>query len=517
MTGVLAPALAAIGILGAGPVRTPQWTEVQAQLEVLSTKGDAAALWTLCKDFKPGTFKEDPTSDVTLTLCRARALRGMQDREKARLTFEEVIRVGARWAAQDSASADAVMESRQALATLAEEDYAAYPLCLRDLGMWWGSRAEAEEKLARFRTAEQAYKELVVGGRRPWSRWAGVKLAALHLRFFQEVSGRTAATFRGLRGPPPQPKARIDVAQEALRLVMDPAHSPWPRALRDVAQAAHQRVVTEGGEPQLVLEAEQLVKDAQALSTPPTAPVTSPFPPRQGEDRGWLTLTLDGDTVVAERRGQAPLRATVPKFGVTLMDVLRGGRQERFAPDAAIILGRGGHRAALPLLLEAVGGTDEELAVAAVYALGELGTAAHVRPLVEAFARSTPHATGTEPYATPALAVFGMRERILEALVRIGTREPAGVQDLARQTLLPRREAAYVLWLVGRKELRAVYQQLAQDVDDATATYGVLGLTTLGRDEAREGTRLLKNRKGAAACWGAHLEPMLRAMPRTVD
>ena len=180
-------------------------------------------------------------------------------------------------------------------------------------------------------------------------------------------------------------------------------------------------------------------------------------------------------------------------------------------------LGLGGYRPALGALGAAVRGDDPELAVAALFALGELGTAAEVPVLVEAYEAAAPVGDGPEPFETPAAALFGARERALEALSKVGRREPHAVEPLLRAGRLPRREVAYVFWQVGHKDLAHAYRELLRDPDEA-AVFGLLGLASVSPPEA-QGAAVEMSARKPLACWATHLKGLGRgesaAAPRS--
>jgi hypothetical protein len=477
----------------------------------LTAQGDVDGLWQMCRELKPAAFPEAPASGVWIELCKGRGLQGLNDREKARASYQEVIRQASSPAGlKNPEHALAAAEARYRLGELAEADYGDYPLCLRQLGIFWGSRQEAEEKLSRLSAAERAYQQAMPGAQRPWPQRAAFRVTALHVAFYREVAGKTAGTYRGLAGPPPLPGARVGVADDALKMVLDPAHSTWPQTLRDVTEAARKRAELDADDPDLLAEARALEATAKGELTPPRAPIASPYPPRMGKDRGLHKLWVDGEQVVFEDRG-GTRREPVLTAGKQLMEMVAGAGGERFAPDAAVALGLGGYRAALPLLRTAAASTDEELAVAAVFALGELGAQSEVPVLLAAYARGTEPGDVPQPFETPAAALFGMRERVLEALVKIGRRDPLLLTELMRSTLPPR-EASYVLWQVARKELKNVYQVVAHHPDEMAATYAVMALASLYPQEVKPTLKELQGRK-AAACWATHLDQMIT--PRT--
>jgi hypothetical protein len=499
--------------------RPKTFAELRDTLTKLTTAGDVEGLWATCRDLKPSHLPDEPAAGVWIELCKGRALQGLQgpqDRDKARVAYREVIRLASTAAGiKHAESALAASEARYRLGELAESDHADYALCLRQLGIFWGSRQEAEEKISRLATAERAYKEAIPGAQRPWPQRAAFRVTALHVNFYLEVSGKTAPTFRGLPGPPPLASANTDVAQLALRRILDPNHSTWPQTLKDVTDAARRRAEVDNDDPDLLVEARTLERAVANVPAPPTAPTASPHPRRTGTDRGWKAITVDGEQVVFTDTTGAVKREPVLSAGRTLMDVVAGGPSEKWAPDAAVALGLGGYRAALPLLRTAAASQDEELAVASVFALGELGAAADVPVLLAAYARGEPLGDGPQPFETPSAALFGIRERALEALIKVGRRDPLQVIELMRSPLPPR-ESSYVLWQVARKELRPVYQTVVHHPDDAAAAYAMMALASVAPLEARPTLRELQNRKGTA-CWATHLEQLLgpRLRPRS--
>jgi hypothetical protein len=484
--------------------------ELHARVAEYTAAQDWESLWGMCRDMRPSALPADPTVAVTLDLCRARGAQGRGDRETAQRVYQEVLRqVVESPVAPPPLARKAASEARYRLGELAESAFRDYPLCLRELGISWASRQEAREKVALLRAAERAYQDARRLAESPWRARAAFRVAAMNLAFYQEVATQPATTFRGLQGPPPLARARVGVASLVLERVLDPQQAEWPRAIADALRAAVQRAEADGEDADLVRDARGLLAQAQALRPPPQGPVAPPWPSRVGNPRGLKGLHAEREEIVLEDGGGKTRREPVAKAGPLLLEMVRGGVRERWAPEAAVALGLAGYRPAVAALTEAARGDDPELAVAATFALGELGTAAEVPVLVGVYAAASPTGDGPEPFETPAAALFGLRERALEALAKVGRREPRALDPLLRAGPVPRREVSYVLWNVGHKDLAHVYRDLLRDPDDATAAFAVLGLAAVSPSEAQAAVLELAARR-PAACWASHLRGMGR-------
>lgn len=521
-----APAPAPAPVPAAAPAPRPSrprpktYAELREALARLTAAADPEGLWATCRELKASSFPEEPSAPVWVELCKGRGQQGLGQRGGARASYLEVVRQASTAAGlKNPENAAAASEARYRLGELAEADYADYPLCLRQLGLFWGSRQEAEEKIARMAAAQRAYQEAIPGAQRPWPQRAAFRVTGLHVQFYKDAATRTAPNFRGLQGPPPLPGARVDVADEALRLLMDPHRASWPTTLREVVEAARIRAERDADDPDLLAAARALVDEARSVPPTPRAPIASPFGPRAGQDRGLRTLSADGEAVLFTQRDGQVRREPLLKAGRLLMEMVQGGLNERFAPEAAVALGQGGYRAALPALRAAVEGPDDELALAAVFALGELGAQPEVALLLNAYQRAQEAGDTPPPFETPSAALFGQRERVLEALAKIGRREPLLLQELMRSPLPPR-EAAYVLWQVSRKELKWVYQSAVHHPDDVAAAYAVLAMVSTAPGEAKQILTDFRSRR-AAACWAGHLEglvgPRLKAAQKAAS
>lgn len=477
--------------------------ELSAAVQTLTAAGDVEGLMALCRDLSAKAFPEDPGAATTLALCRGRALQGLRRGPEAVAAYQEVIRLSAGGALAGTHVAQvAASEARYRLGELAEQTWREHQPCLRELGIFWGSRREAQEHVALFKDADRVYRNAIASGRAPWPARAAFRITAMHVDFYRGVSRHTAPNFRGLNGPPPLASARVEAAEEALRLVLDPARSEWPRVMREVAEAAGRRARDNTDDPELATQTAALLRQVQDLGPPPRAPMGVPFPPRGGDTRGYRAVRPEREAVTLEKQDGTRVREPVLAQGKLLVDMVKGGAAERFAPEAAVALGLGGYRAAMGVLRDAAQSADAELAVAAVFALGELGAEPEVALLLRLYAAAQPHGDGPEVFSTPSAALFGMRERVLEALIKLARREPRAVEKLMSSTL-PQREAAYVLFHAAHKDLRPVLAQYARHTDDVVATYHALGMASLSSAEGRTLLKELSSRRGAA-CWAAH-------------
>ena len=482
--------------------------ELTEALDALSAAGDTEGLLALCRGTRPSQIAEDPSAAVRLAMCRGRAAQELGDLDQAAKGFQEVLQLsGGPMAALEAAQA-AAGEARFRMAEVREQRWRNYPLCLRQLGIFWGSRSEAQEKIRLFQEAELAFRDAMPGARRPWPQRAAFRIAALHMEFYRNVADHTAPNFRGLAGPPPLGSAGVGAADAALKLVLDPTQSDWPMLLRDVADAAAQRASDSRDDPDLREAAALLARQASQMPPPRRAPLASPFPERHGRDRGWLRLVAQREVVLVVARDGSTKREPVLAMGKTLVEVVQGGAQEVHAPAAAVVLGLAGYRAALPVLREAALATDPELAVASVFALGELGGAKEIALLLQLYAQAMPPGDGPAPFETPSRALFGMQERVEEALIKIARREPRAFEGFMLNGLPPR-EGAYVLSQAAHKDLRYVHAQYARHPDDVVAAYHALALAAIHPREASAALRELA-RRPQAQCWAEHAMDALK-------
>ncbi|MBN2361710.1 MAG: HEAT repeat domain-containing protein [Deltaproteobacteria bacterium] len=486
LSGYCAMATVVSTLAGSAPAVPPDdASSLRLEVERLQAAGEATPLLQFCDSGRPERVFANPTElAIWQALCRGRGYLLLQDWEKAERAFQTALgRAPSLPNPGRAAAREYTAEAHFRLGEMFEQRFCSYALCLLELGDTARAPREAAARGDLQRAAERAYREVLKAGCPGWSARALFRITSMSDFFYRAVSG-TPAGLRSVRVPAPL----IGAAMPELPLTgayLDPDRSSLRRSILLSYRKLALRVRDMPEEEELAAAAARSLEDFERYLPAIENSVAPQWATRSGEDAGIVQIQrreVGFEVVRGDGRRERWSSDEALTHLRTLLAPLAAGR---WAPLAAVGLGDLRDRQSLPLLLDAIGlEQDPELQVAAVYALGQVGDASAVGPLVAAFVRAQ-QARPRDLFKRAGETVFGLEENALRALAAIGRRDPRAVERLLDEPGLPPREAAFVLWSARSRELYGLYARLRDEKDPVAAAYGLAAIVDLDGSGAR--------------------------------
>lgn len=452
----------------------------------LLTAKDQTSMALLCESHRAHDVLADRSAlALWQKLCRAEVKRLGGESSEARRDFAALLRERP---LKDALFADAQrkweMRARFALAEMAAADFNNFRPCLAELGD--SHHAASESALwAKLRgVAGDAYRDIVQIDRGDAGVLALLNIIGLSDRFYRRVTGPNTA-LRSVVRPPPLPRFALNQTP-VLHAVLASKQSEMRASIVLAYARLLRQARAQGGAPELILKIEK-ARDAFQKYQPtlPTQVLPNCPRPRKGDDAGLKSIVaIDGGYTLTSLKGETQT-LTNDQALLKMRQLIAPLQKGLWAPQACVELVRLGDQESVPVLLQALAQQEDvELRTAAVYALGELGDETVIEPLVSTF-RQLSAAKPRPLFADPAQMMFGLRERIIDAISAIAARHPRSVQSLIDDGYLPVEEAAYVLWRADSKSLYGAYVTMREHSNPRVSAYGIMALVQLQGETAR--------------------------------